>query len=116
MKTIGGSFFEAVPTDADVTLRRWVLHDWNDSDALAILKAVRQSMKPEARLILVEFVLPKEATYSFGKWTDLQMLMVFGGGERTKQEYDALLQAAGFELEEVIPTSSPVNLIVAKPI
>lgn len=65
---------------------------------------------------MVEFVLPEGPQYSFGKWTDLQMLVVFGGGERTTQDYAALLQAAGFELEEVIPTSSPVNLIVAKPV
>ncbi|QHN03667.1 methyltransferase [Granulicella sp. WH15] len=116
LKTLSGSFFEAVPDGADATLMRWVLHDWSDTEATEILKTVRRSMKPSARLILVEFVLSDGAGFDFGKWTDLQMLVMFGGLERTKLEYRDLLVAAGFELEEEISTPTPVNLLIARPV
>ncbi len=116
LRTVGGSFFESVPGGTDATLMRWILHDWSDAEATAILKTVHRSMKPTARLILVEFVLSDGSGFDFGKWTDLQMLVMFGGLERTKEEYRALLLAAGFELEEEISTSAPVNLLVAKPV
>jgi len=63
-------------------------------------------MKPTARLIVVEPVIPEGAAFHFGKWTDLQMLVCIGGRERTETEYRALLSTAGFDLQEVIPTES----------
>jgi len=70
-------------------------------------------MKPTSRLILVENVIPEGASFYFGKWTDLEMLVV-GGRERTETEYRALLTAAGFDLQEVVVTHSPLSLLVAK--
>jgi O-methyltransferase domain len=70
-------------------------------------------MKPTSRLILVENVIPEGASFHFGKWTDLEMLVV-GGRERTETEYRALLTAAGFDLQEVVVTHSPLSLLVAK--
>jgi hypothetical protein len=44
-------------------------------EAAAILGSLRRAMKPTARLILVEFVIPEGAAFHFGKWTDLQLLV-----------------------------------------
>ena len=38
---------------SDEYLLRFILHDWSDSKALAILKSVRRAMKPAARLAVV---------------------------------------------------------------
>jgi hypothetical protein len=70
-------------------------------------------MKPTARLILIESVIPDGPAFDFGKWTDLQMLVCVGGRERTKAEYRTLLRGAGFELQDVVPTESPLHLLVA---
>jgi hypothetical protein len=59
METIGGNFFESVPTGADAYLLRWILHDWAEMEAAAILGSLRRAMKPTARLILVENVIPE---------------------------------------------------------
>ena len=63
-----------------------------------ILGSLRRAMKPTARLIVVEPIIPEGAAFHFGKWTDLQMLVCVGGRERTETEYRALLTAAFFYL------------------
>ncbi len=40
------------------------------------------------------------------------MLMV-GGRERTQAEYGALLEQAGYELERISPTATPLHVIEA---
>jgi len=46
--------------------------------------SVRRSMKPTARLIVIESVIPEGPAFNLGKWTDLQMLVCVGGRERTE--------------------------------
>jgi hypothetical protein len=116
MEPISGDFFESVPAGVDAYVLRFILHDWADAEAAAILGSLRRAMKPTARLILVELVIPEGAAFHFGKWTDLQMLVCIGGRERTETEYRALLSAAGFDLQEVVATASPLSLLVAKPV
>ena len=115
MEVISGNFFEQVPTGVDAYLMRFVVHDWDDTKAAEILRCVRRHMKPTARLILIEHVISEGAAFDYGKWTDLQMLIAVGGRERTKDEFLDLLSREGFDLEEVIFTTSPLRLLVAKP-
>jgi hypothetical protein len=42
--------------------------------------------------------------------------LTLGGCERTETEYRALLTAAGFYLQEVVATASPLSIFVAKPV
>ena len=72
-------------------------------------------MKTTAHLIVIEHVVPAGAAFDFGKWTDLQMLVSVGGLERFETQYRALLSAAGFDLQQVDATASPLSLLVAKP-
>jgi len=116
MEFIGGDFLESVPTGADAYLLRWILHDWADSEAALILGCLLRAMKSTARLIVIESVIPNGPAFHFGKWTDLQMLVALRGRERTETEYRALLTAAGFDLQEVVATASPLSLLVAKPV
>jgi hypothetical protein len=116
MEVVSGDFFESVPTGADAYLLRWIIHDWAESQAAAILKSLRRSMKPTAHLVLVESVLREGVAADFGKWIDLQVLVLVGGRERTEAEFRALLSDSGFHLEEVVATASPLSLLVAKPV
>jgi O-methyltransferase domain len=114
MEPVGGDFFQDVPTGADAYILRWIIHDWSEAEAGALLGKVREAMKPGARLILLEEVIPETAESVPGKWTDLLMLAITGGRERTEKEYRELLLAAGFGLEEVVPTTGPLSLLIAK--
>ncbi|NEA63748.1 methyltransferase [Streptomyces sp. SID12488] len=99
----GGSFFDSdsVPTGGDSYVLSRVIHDWNDEDALRILRAVRRAMPTGARLVLIDKVIPDVAGFHPGKFSDLQMLVVLGGQERTLAELTALLDRAGFRLTDV---------------
>jgi hypothetical protein len=115
MQTVGGDFFAAVPTGADAYVLRWILHDWSDAKATEILGLLGRSLKPTARLILVEFVIPEGPGFDFSKWADLQMMILVGGRERSESEYRSLLRASGFDLEEIVATATPLRLLVARP-
>jgi hypothetical protein len=43
------------------------------------------------------------------------MLAISGGRERTRREYQTLLERAGFRLDRVVPTTGPVSVIVGAP-
>ena len=54
----GGSFFDRVPKDGNLYVLRRVLHDFDDDRALALLGTLRRDMPDDARLLLLESVVP----------------------------------------------------------
>jgi SAM-dependent methyltransferase len=116
-RVAGGSFFEAVPKDADAYVLRHIIHDWDDQKSIQILRRCREAMAPGGKVLVVESVIPTGDEPHPGKWLDIIMLAVPGGRERTRAEYEALLAAAGLRLERVVATRSPVSVVeaVAKP-
>lgn len=115
MERIGGDLFVDIPVSADAYLLRWVLHDWSDEKAVAILENVRKAAKPDSRVLLVESVIPDTPEFDMGKWMDMNMLVMAGGRERTAAEFGELYDQAGFNLEEITPTPSPLSIIVGRP-
>ncbi len=109
-----GSFFESVPAGGDLYILSHIIHDWSEEQCLTILGHCRAAMKPGAKLLIVEFVLPEGNAPHFGKLTDMVMLTIPGGEERTAAEYDTLLAAAGFKMTRVIPTASDVSIVEAQ--
>ena len=93
-----GDFFEAVPAGADAYLLSRVLHDWDDEDALRILRVVPgRRWSAEARLLVVDAILPERAVdQPFAIRMDLHMLLLLGARERTEAEFRDLLARAGF--------------------
>lgn len=110
-----GDFFETVPAGGDVYILSHIIHDWKDEQCLAILGHCRKAMKPGARLLIVEMVLPVGDTPHRGKLLDMVMLAMTGGQERTEAEYADLLRRAGFRLNRVMPTESEVSVVEAVP-
>ena len=108
-----GSFFESVPAGADCYLLSHVIHDWPEEQNLTILSHCRKAMKPESKLLIVEFVLPSDSSPHPGKILDMVMLTVTGGEERTAEEYGALLAKAGLRMTRVVPTASAASIVEA---
>lgn len=110
-----GSFFDHVPEGGDVYLLVRVLHDWSDDDCLRILRTCRASMNAGATLLLGEQILDPDPTKDpTGYLLDTMMLAMFGEArERSEQEHAALLSRAGFALQRVVSTGSPVSVIDA---
>lgn len=110
-RAVGGSLFESVPGGADAYLLRHIIHDWNDEQCGTILRTIHRAMRPGARLLVVETVIPPGNEPCFGKLLDLAMLLIPGGAERTEAEYRRLYEAAGFRLTRIVPTSAEVSVI-----
>jgi hypothetical protein len=108
---IGGNFFESVPTGGDAIILKWIIHDWNDDQSIAILKNCHRALPEKGKLILVEAVVPSGNEFHFSKFIDLNMLIMTGGRERTEEEFRELYQAAGFKLTRLVPTESPFSVI-----
>lgn len=108
---VAGDFFDSLPSAADAYLLRHIIHDWNDEQAITILKNCHRAMGMQARLLVVEFVIPKGNEPFFGKWFDLAMMVVPGGMERTEDEYRKLFEAAGFRLMQTVPTKLEISAI-----
>jgi O-methyltransferase domain len=112
---VDGDFFDAVPAGGDVYLLSRVLHDWSDDEAVRILKVCRAAMPPEARLLIVDAVLPPRARdLPAAIRMDLMMLILLGARERTEEEFERLLRHGGFELRHVVPTGSPTGLAIVQ--
>lgn len=113
---VSGSFFNEIPAGSDAYLLRNILHDWDDPDAARILRTLRNSTKADARIMLVEWLIPDNSEFHFGKWADMTMMAGLGGRERTRAEFDRLFFDSGFELEAIVPTASTFTIIVGRPI
>jgi hypothetical protein len=118
-EAIAGDFFTAVPAGGDVYVLSWILHDWDDRPAASILANCRAAICEGGRLLVVEMVVPSgdeplssPSLDRIVKASDLEMLTIVGGRERTAAEYRELFASAGFELTRILPLgSSPWSLL-----
>jgi hypothetical protein len=111
-----GDFFEKVPPGADIYLLKLVLHDWEDENAIHILKNCHQVMRPDDQLLIIEGLLGEGNTLSMTDLGDIVMMLSLSGRERTGTEFENLLRSAGFELRKKIPTKADVFILEAEPV
>jgi C-methyltransferase len=109
-----GSFFDTVPGGGDAYILKNIIHDWRDETAVRILRNVRAAAGPQARVLLVEMVIPEHDRDFPGNWVDLEMLLNLGARERTAAEYRYLLSEAGFEMTRLARTASPLSVVEAR--
>ena len=104
---IGGSFFESIPVGADAIIMKYILHDWNDERCVQILRNCHRALRPGARLMVVDRVMPARLEampdHLAVALSDLNMLRGPGGCERTEDEHRELLAKGGFRMTRIIP-------------
>lgn len=111
VELVPGSFFDAVPSGADVYVLKTVLHDWDDERSMKILSVVRSAMKPGARLALVDFIVEADCDH-YGVMVDVHMMVVCGEGrERSRADFERLLEATGFRTERMLTTSTGMGIV-----
>jgi len=111
----GGDFFLSVPSGYDAYLLKYILHDWDDEECIAILRSCRRAIGGDGRLLVIEAIIAPGNQPSFGKTQDINMLINVGGSERTEAEYRALYEAAGFQLTRSIPVIGELHIIEGVP-
>ncbi len=113
-----GNFFTSVPAGYDAYVIKSVLHDWDDGQAMQILRNCRNAMPRHGRVLVIEIVVyPGKPMGHPHPMIDLEMMVTLGGKERTEHEFATLLRSAGFALEKVTPISdSFFSVVEATPV
>jgi predicted O-methyltransferase YrrM len=101
VEVVAGDFREEVPPDGDLYVLKHILHDWDDEQAARILRSCHRAGRPGSTLLVIERLLGPGAD-PLAHVADLLMLVMFAGRERTREEFEALLDAGGYRLERVV--------------
>lgn len=106
---VGGDFHtDPLPRGADLVTLVRVIHDHDDKQALALLRAVRQALPPGGVVLVAE---PMAGTSGEGRmeaYFALYLLAMGSGRPRTAEEIFGLLSEAGFERPRVLSTHTPM--------
>ncbi|KAK6193174.1 hypothetical protein LQW54_012727 [Pestalotiopsis sp. IQ-011] len=110
-------FFAPNPVrGAEVYWLRYILHDWPDTQAGAILASIAASMTASSRLLIANTIVsttvskgdaPAPLLPNYGRAAshahamDLTMMMMVDGRERTPGEFEALARGAGLEVVRI---------------
>lgn len=74
------------------------------------MRSCRRAIQNNGRLIVIEDIVGPCNEGLEGKIMDLNMMVITGGVERTREEYAAILQAAAFRLARVVPTHMMISI------
>jgi hypothetical protein len=104
--------FDYVP-QADLYLLKFILHDWNDEEAVRILRRCREAMRPNGRVIVIERLLGEIGEPKLAPLADLNMMVLLTGLERTLEQYCLLFRDAGLRFWKCAPIGADMAVIEA---
>ena len=99
---------------ADVYLLKSILHDWPDDQCRDILRTCRRALNPGGVVLVIETLIGRPGFEMEAAFSDLNMLVLPGGQERTDEEYGALFEAAGLRLTRSIDTDTRFSIVEAR--
>jgi precorrin-6B methylase 2 len=113
---VAGDILKEIPVEADIYFLKGVLQQHGDTEARTMLQNCRKAMKPSAKLIVYERLMPENAMDDpAAVMLDLHMMVVTGGRARTEVEMKELLASAGFSVIAISATYNGFSFIEAKP-
>ena len=109
---IGGNFTSSVPHGGDLYIFKRIFTSESDERLVQALQNCKESMNPGGKILTIE---PNINT-DYGTLYDILMLAMTGGRLRSQEEYQKLLDSAGFRMVEVVNTASYLTIIEAAPV
>ncbi|KAH3532407.1 hypothetical protein KXV64_001685 [Aspergillus fumigatus] len=90
-------FFTPQPRIADAYFLRLILHDWNDADCTRIVRQISSALRPGARLLIMDAVLPEPGEGSLQserrlRRSDIGMYTLFSAKERSLAQMRRLVE------------------------
>lgn len=122
---VAGDALASVPFGFDAYILSNFVNSLSDTSAVTVLSHCRRAIRPDGKLILLEWVLAtgEDQHDSYRAWDtvtmDVVMLAAFGsqgGRMRTRSEFRSLLELAGFAVTALIPTRASIFVIEAAPL
>lgn len=117
VETVAGDFFTSdLPAGCDAYILKSIIHNWPDEACIRLLRRLRATIGDTgARVIAIDQVVPALDQWDHSKIIDIDMLVLFGGKERTLREWEELFAASGFTLANT-PATRGWALLEARPI
>jgi hypothetical protein len=110
-EAVGGDFFDSVPPGADTYVMKYIIHDWDDDKSVRILQNCRKAMGEDGRVLVIDHVVTAGNRFDWGKLMDINMMVMLGSKERTKDEFRQLFARAGLRLKRVVRTASSLSIL-----
>ena len=107
-----GDFFQSVPPGGDVYVLKRIVHDWDDTTAVDLLRRCQDAVRPGGRLLVVEAVIRPGNEPDPHKAQDVGMMLLTRGRERSAAEFRSLYERSGLCLRRIIPTAEGSSLSV----
>jgi demethylsterigmatocystin 6-O-methyltransferase len=80
---------------------RHIMHDWPDKDCIRILKNIIPAMGPESLILIDDVTLPETNVPWQVSAMVMMMMASLGGIERTKEDWESLLDRAGLKVAHI---------------
>jgi predicted O-methyltransferase YrrM len=109
---LSGDFFAAVPAGAAAYVLKSIVHDWDDAQAETILRNCRRALSPDGRVLVIERVIPSGNEFHPSKLGDLLMFVMYGGRERTAEDFAKLYARVGLRLTSITSTPAAGRSII----
>jgi len=87
---------------ARVYYLRNIFHAWGDAICVEILVNAKAGLTDHSVLLIDEIVLPERNATAQGAEHDLELMICVSGIERTKAQWEGLLNSAGLKMLEVV--------------
>ena len=105
------SFFDPLPSGADLYLLKSIINDWPDAEAIAILRGCADAARPGGRVVVLGGVTRDEAPRPL----TIEMLLL-GGKQRTAGEMRELARQAGLTMTSAERQRSGYFVVELRPI
>jgi SAM-dependent methyltransferase len=113
-RVVEGDFFKNVP-EADLYILKSIVHDWDDQQSIKILRNCARALRPNGRVILIEWIVPEHGKPGAAALSDLNMLVLLPGRERTASQFEELFRASGLRIDRITGIASSMQVIEASP-
>jgi SAM-dependent methyltransferase len=98
---VGQSFFDPLPAGADLYMLRKVLNNWDDANAMALLRRCADAARPSGRVVILKGVGPDAVPHEIS----ISSVLV-GGKDRSISEFRVLAAGSGLTVVEAQQQSS----------
>lgn len=90
-----------------------VLHDWPDAKAKELLHNIKEAMvKGYSKLFIYEVVVPPTGASISQSTMDVEMMSLLSASERTKSQWENLLNDSGFKVANFWPDPQQYEMLI----
>lgn len=115
-QVVAGSFFDTIPVRADIFILKRILHDWNDEQAIVLLRNVVAAMDEDSCLYIIDAIVDECENRALITDIDLRLLTIFGGQERERVDFERLCAQVGLRICTTKAISPIIHVLMCEKI